>query len=340
MASIGKRLLMSTADVAATVAAKTAAAEAEGGTRTSSPRTAPGQILAARGEMLAMQSELTELRRRLQQFDGSMPTVRLDPSKVMPSRWANRHERSFEGASFARLKASIELAGGNTQPILVRPTADPARHEVVFGHRRHRACLQLGIPVLAVVWSGPMEDLDLFLSMDRENREREDPSAYEQGLTYRQALEAGLFPSQRRLAEATGVSHTWVRKALQVAELPEAIVETFRSPLEIQPGHAQEIAQALEKDRKAVMRRAERLRQSAKALSPSQVLAHLLGLDQSARSQTRPLKVGDQAAGAWRRDPKGRAVITLDAPYADDETMSRVEEALRDVLSSRKQAQA
>ena len=63
-----------------------------------------------------------------------------------------------------------------------------------------------------------MPDLDLFMAMDRENRHRDDPSAYEQGTMYQAAIEEGLFQSQRRLAEAIGVSHTWVRRAMLVAE--------------------------------------------------------------------------------------------------------------------------
>jgi hypothetical protein len=33
---------------------------------------------------------------------------------------------------------------------------DATRYEIVFGHRRHRACLELGLPVLAVLATAPM----------------------------------------------------------------------------------------------------------------------------------------------------------------------------------------
>src|SRR5688572_24215707 len=150
MSSIGKRLLASTADLAAAMEARTTS-QGTDAAKPAVPRTAPGQMLAARTEMLSMQTELAELREKLREFDGSMPTVKLDPKKVQPTRWANRHALSFSTPSFARLKASIELAGGNTQPILVRKTEADDGYEVVFGHRRHRACLELGLPVLAVL---------------------------------------------------------------------------------------------------------------------------------------------------------------------------------------------
>jgi ParB family chromosome partitioning protein len=167
--------------------------------------------------------------------------------------------------------------------------------------------------------------------MDRENREREDPSAYEQGLTYLAALDAGLFPSQRRLAEAIGVSHTWVRKATLVAQLPSAIVDTFASPLDIQPRHAEEITQALELDRKAVLRRAERLRQLSRRPGPGQIVAHLAG---RVVEKTAPEKfhVGARLAGSWKRDSRGRAVLTLESHVADDAFMGQLSEALHKLL--------
>ena len=332
MSSIGKRLLDSTADIAAAVAAKanTIADHA----KASAPRTAPGQMLAARSEMLSLQSELAALREKLKQFDGSLPTIKIDPKSIRVTRWANRHEVSFATPSFARLKASIELAGGNTQPILIRKSEEHGVYEIVFGHRRHRACLELGIAVLAVLWSGPMPDVELFLSMDRENREREDLSAYEQGSTYTSALEAGLFQSQRRLAEAIGVSHTWVRKAIQVAELPPAIIEAFASPLDIQPTHAAEITAAMEHDKKTVLRRAEKLRQTSRRISAGQVVAHLVGRATD-NKRSEKLQVGDRTVGTWRRDSKGRAVITLDTQVSDEDTMQKVAAALSQVLVTR-----
>jgi len=43
-------------------------------------------------------------------------------------------------------------------------------------------------------------------------------------------LNENLYPL---LAEALGVSHTWVANVLAVADLPPPVIECFRSPLEI-----------------------------------------------------------------------------------------------------------
>jgi ParB family chromosome partitioning protein len=121
------------------------------------------------------------------EWEGVLPSKKLDPKCVKPSKWANRHDKSFEGPEFAELKSEIESAGGNVQAIKVRPIpgSSPQEYEIVFGHRRHRACFELDIPVLATIES--IDDKELFKEMDRENRLRADLRPYEQGLMYLRA---------------------------------------------------------------------------------------------------------------------------------------------------------
>jgi len=274
------------------------------------PRTGPGQMLAFRGQMQAVEGELAALRERLRQHDGSTPTRKIDPAAIHASRWANRHPASFESAEFAGLKADIELAGGNVQPILVRPLVDePGQYELVFGHRRHRACLELGIPVLAAIWLDELGDAELFAAMDRENRERADLSPYEQGVMYQRALEEQLFPTQRQLAEKLGVSHTWIRKALMVAQLPSAVLECFRSPLEVQHRHAEQLNAALDKDRRSVLKRAEKVR--GMKLAPAAVVARLQGLESVAKAEKLAIVNDGKTVGSCLRAPDGTVTLTL-----------------------------
>ena len=328
---IGDRILASTAGLAS--AGRNEPSQANEGSPAVMARTAPGQMLAVHSGMIAMREELQTLHTRLKQFDGSMVTRLLDPASIKSTRWANRHEASFATQAFAGLKASIEQAGGNTQPILVRHTAE-GRFEIVFGHRRHRACDELGLPVLAVLWDKPMSDVELFASMDRENRERADLSPYEQGASYQAAIGSGLFPSMRRLAETLGVSHTWVRKALMVAQLPSVVVSAFHSPIEIQPKHAEQIMAAMEVDREAVLRRAEQLRMSGSRAGPTQVVDHLISRDPG-KSTKNAIRVGGTAIGTCMLDSRGRALIVIDSPSADTQSLDAVVEALKAMLRAR-----
>lgn len=284
-------------------------------------------MLAFRGQMHALDGELTDLRERLKDFEGASKTMRLDPKKIKPSRWANRHSTSFATAAFAGLKNDIEQAGGNVQPILVRPLEGQAgQYEIVFGHRRHRACLELGIQVLASIWADTMGDVELFMAMDRENREREDLSAYEQGMMYQRALEEGLFPSQRQLAERLGVTHTWVRKTIVVAQLPQAVVDCFRSPLEIQYRMAEAVAAALERDSRAVLRRAEKIR--GQRLASAAVVNALVGSGPG-RQEKIDLQVQGKNIGSCVRGKGGAFKINLLAGSTSDECLDTLVEALR-----------
>ena len=103
------------------------------------PRTAIGQHASALYQDTKIADENERLRAELDAFKGSEPTKRLAPNIIRASRWANRNEDSFLSKDFEALKAEIESAGGNVQPIKVRPLLDvPGEYEIVFGHRRHR----------------------------------------------------------------------------------------------------------------------------------------------------------------------------------------------------------
>jgi len=301
------------------------------------PRTGPGQMLQFRGQMLAAEGELGKLRERLKEHEGSVPTKKLDPQSIVPSRWANRHPDSFRTAEFARLKQDIELAGGNVQPICVRVLLDqPGKYEIVFGHRRHRACSELGLPVLATVDTSTVSDHDLFSAMDRENRERADLSPYEQGAMYRRALDEKLYPSNRRLAEALGVSHTWVANVLLVADLPAPVVECFRSALDIQHRHAKSITAALETDRKGVLRRAEKLRMQERPKSAAVVVAALVGatLPDSTEETHQVLEVDGKLIGRWSMDRAGRLTVRIEATYVSDDRHMTVLKSIATALKS------
>lgn len=222
----------------------------------SRPKTAPGSMLHFMSQQSTAIREVEELRDRLKDFDGMLPVKSLDAASVHPSKWANRHQMSFSDVDFDVLKDEIRSSKGNIQPIKVRPApgvlhgATPesaaATYEIVFGHRRHRACLELGLPVLALIEE--ISDLDLFQQMERENRSRKNLSPWEQGCMYRQALDSGLYPSLRKLAEGVSVDVSLVSRSVALARLPPAVINAFPSPLDIQFGWAAELSEVVQKD--------------------------------------------------------------------------------------------
>lgn len=203
------------------------------------------------------------LKGRLAEFEGAELAKNLDPKLVLPSKWANRAEASFQSKEFDALKLEIESAGGNVQPIKVRPiAAEQSRagqgaYEIVFGHRRHRACLELGLEVLCTIEE--IDDANLFTQMDRENRQRADLRPYEQGVMYARALDDELFPSMRKMAEALGVDVGNASKAISLARLPDLVLSAFQSPLDLQQAWASGLNEALQKNPDVVLARAKDL---------------------------------------------------------------------------------
>lgn len=320
---------------AAVPAAPAAGASVEG----HRPKTAPGAMMAfavdARSELVRenealkaraaeadqLRSQVAELASDLAQWDGAKAARLLDPKRVRRSRWANRHAQSFGDPEFLALKEELASAGGNVQPIKVRQTgrdADGELYEIVFGHRRHQGCLELGLPVLAMVEN--LSDQGLFVEMDRENRARKNLSAWEQGVMYRRALDEGLFPSQRKLSEAVGADLSALGKALSLARLPEEVVAAFGSPLEIQFRWAKPLADAVEKDRAGVIRRAQGLARQNPRPAAKAVLDALLVPEGPARagggtvpppSSPRVLKAGGQAWGELTVAANGAIAVRL-----------------------------
>lgn len=248
-------------------------------------RTGPGQMLMVNSLMKESNEKLAMLEERLRQFEGGLPVRLLDADQIVASKWANRAAASFDTAAFDALKAEIADAGGNVQPIKVRPVvgaiagAIAGEHfEIIFGHRRHRACAELGLPVLSLIEG--LSDADLFKQMDRENRARADLSPWEQGRMYRQALDDRLFSSREQLARELGIDPGNLSKALRLAELDDSVVDAFNSPLDLQYRWAKPLADALTQDRKRVLAAAAELsatrgqQRSAKA-----VFDRLVGLN-------------------------------------------------------------
>ena len=144
---------------------------------------------------------------------------------------------------------------------------------------------------------------------------------------YRKALEEQMFPSQRRLAEALGVSHTWVRKAIAVAEIPDAVVQCFRSPLDLQFKHAEQIGDALLADRKGVLRRAEKLRQSER-FTASAVVAALVGKHRGSAEPPREIRVHGTLVGKVSWDDRGQATVRFLPGVVHADNVGAVVEAL------------
>lgn len=263
-------------------------------------------------------------------LNGALPVRTLDASLVHASDWANRHPTAFKSPEYLALKEEIRSSGGNIQPIKVRPvsstlslsvlsgatvaTVAEQNYEIVYGHRRHRACLELELPVLALIED--LSDAQLFAQMDRENRQREDLSPWEQGMVYARALERGLFPSMRQLAESVGCNPATVSRTIALARLPNDIVKLFASPTDLQTRWAKPLSELVRSDPHTTVERVRELLVADPGLSPSDIFVALTaerlkprGGRFNAAPKTATLCHGGRRIGEVLQDPKQGTMV-------------------------------
>ncbi|MDM0029094.1 ParB/RepB/Spo0J family partition protein [Variovorax saccharolyticus] len=285
-------------------------------------KTAPGTLMgfmegqsATHQENKLLREQLKEADRVALNFKGASPVKMLDPMEIRRSDFANRNPASFEGSDWDEFKKDILGNGGNETPIRVRPIqpAEGYGFEIIYGHRRHQACLELGIPVRAQI-EDATEHM-LFVAMELENRSRKDLSPWEQGMFYAKALDRGLYPSSRKLAEAIRRNASDVGKALALARLPTAVVEAFASPLEIQFRWAKPLNDAHQADPDGLIARAKAIAAYGRRQSAGSVLQQLIAPQAHADAHATENgdieigKVGKKSAAVLTSDSKGRAIL-------------------------------
>ena len=147
--------------------------------------------------------------------------AKLDPRTVIRSLWADGDESHYLTVAFERLKRSIEHTGGNVSPIKVRPAASGTdSFEIVFGHARLRACLDLGLPVSVAIEQ--MTDFEL-VQQFVAHQSFKKWSPWRIGSAVRRGIDRGLFPSLRRAAESLSLTVTECDLLLRLDRLPEPV---------------------------------------------------------------------------------------------------------------------
>lgn len=202
--------------------------------------------------------------------------VKIDPARIRPSRYANRHPCAFGGLDFMRFVDEIKATGGNREPGIVRPVeGDPDfDYELAAGHRRHRATLMLDLPFFTFVRE--LSDEDLLVSMVTENKGRKDLSAFERGRHFALLLQDGAFPSLRALASAINEPYTSVQRLLAYGNLDERVIAAFPDPRAIRPHWVSQLISAIGRDRAGMFREIASLRAGG-AVPPTEIFQRLSG---------------------------------------------------------------
>ncbi|MFB8344424.1 plasmid partitioning protein RepB [Brucella cytisi] len=153
--------------------------------------------------------EMAENTKRLMEGEA---IIEIDPQHLDVSFAADR--LSEDDAEYSELKEAIREQG-QSSPILVRPNPQHSeRYMVVFGHRRARVAMDLGIPVKAVVKK--LDDISSAIAQGQENSARSNLSFIERAYFAQNLLSNGM--SKEVVKSAIGIDDAMLSKMLSVAE--------------------------------------------------------------------------------------------------------------------------
>ncbi len=140
----------------------------------------------------------------------------------------------FDREGLAELAASIR-EHGLIQPLILSPTGEPGRYNLVAGERRLRAARQVGLKTVPAIIRplGSRQSLELALI---ENLQREDLTPMEAANAYQQLAEEFAL-SHGEIASRVGKSRAAITNTLRLLKLPLVIQQALSKGL-IGEGHA------------------------------------------------------------------------------------------------------
>lgn len=175
--------------------------------------------------------------------------IYVDPRECELWKYANRQEDEL--GNIDELIESIK-ANKQLQPALIRnhPTPhDNVKYEIIFGRRRHIACLRLGVPFLAI-----RKDIsniqDAIASQDAENKLRNDVSNYSNAKLYQKLLLDGIFKTEKELSQKLRLSPSSLNDLMAYAKIPDDLVKSIPNIHNLSKSIALKVVQLLNKSEK------------------------------------------------------------------------------------------
>lgn len=149
----------------------------------------------------------------------------IDLDRIAPA--ADQPRKLFDQGTLLELAMSIRERGV-LEPIVVRPTPDDGKYEIVMGERRWRAAQMAGlaqIPAIVRELSDEEASTDALL----ENFQREDLNPVERARAIQKLLN---FMSWEKCLKTLGVADSTMRRYLDLLDLPDAVL----NELVVKPG--------------------------------------------------------------------------------------------------------
>lgn len=176
--------------------------------------------------------------------------VFMNPKECEPWEYANRSED--EMGDMDELIRSIQ-ENTQLQPALVRSHPNPhdgIKYQIIFGRRRHAACLSLGIPFL-VIKKDSLTKQEAIACQDAENKFRKNVSNYSNALLYKKLLNDGTFKTEKELAEKLGVASSSLNELMSYVKIPQEILRVIPDVHTLSVNMALKIVQLLNSNKSA-----------------------------------------------------------------------------------------
>jgi ParB family chromosome partitioning protein len=267
------------------------------------------------------------------------PLVAMDPFRCRMWSLHDRAEEHINEESCREEIASFERYG-QLVPVLGRVLNNDPDHdiELIFGARRLYVARLLKIPLRVELRA--LSDREAIVSMDLENRLRQDISPYERGLAYARWLREGHFNSQDALAAALGISTAKVSKLLKLSRLPPVILNAFERTTEIREGWGLDLAAALEdpQRRERTVRKAREIAREPVRPPATEVCRQLLAASLASK---RLFKSRDEVVLSEKGTPLFRirharksVMLLLPADRVSGHNLRNIVQLVRDVFQS------
>ena len=236
--------------------------------------------------------------------------IYVNPEECEPWKYANRQESEFgdiEGL-IDSIKAHKQL-----QPALIRHHPTPhgnIKYEVIFGRRRHIACLKLGIPFLAIRKEIPNVQ-DAIASQDAENKLRNDVSNYSNALLYQRLLEDNVFKTEKELADKLRFSTSTLNDLMAYAKIPDDIVIKIPNIHTLSIQLAVKLVQLLNKSKENHTKILKIAGQIGKTITSQAKLDKLFDIEQTVSRKT----VNTLQSAVSYKTPSGKKLFTFKSDY-------------------------
>jgi len=150
--------------------------------------------------------------------------VEIPVSKLQINPYQPRIE--MEPVALRELADSIDQ-NGLLQPIVVAKDNDILT--IIAGHRRYEAHKLLQKEFIKAVVMDKVVHAQLALLPLVENLQRSDMNPIENAIAFKKILDDKILETQNDLAEAIGVSKSWLSKTLSILRLPDLLLETIKT---------------------------------------------------------------------------------------------------------------